>query len=169
MQWICVLPQRYGLSDQALKVARYDSIAMRSFTGVELAGQTVPGATTLPEFRHLQVENDLPREPFDKLAMLAISPFERRLQTRTTAEGALIDARVILPMQTTRTHGCLCHLTGPNSASLAPSVPNTSALTCSSWSRTLAAFSNSRLRACSCICFSSFLISRASCFSDMSW
>ncbi len=61
------------------------------------------------------------------------------------------------------------HAFGTNSASLAPSVPKTSALTCNNWSRALAAFSNSRLRACSCICFSSFLISRANCFSDMSW
>ena len=38
-----------------------------------------------------------------------------------------------------------------------------------SWSRTRAAFSNSRLRACSSICFSSRLISRATSFSDMSW
>ena len=47
-------------------------------------------------------------------------------------------------------------------------APNACAFSSASWSRTRAAFSNSRLRACSSICFSSRLISLATSFSVMS-
>src|SRR5262249_53868391 len=47
----------------------------------------------------------------------------------------------------------------------ASSTPKTRLRSSASWSRALAAFSNSRFFAKSSICFSSALISRASCFS----
>src|SRR5690606_26002252 len=49
----------------------------------------------------------------------------------------------------------------------ASATPNTRFFSSASWSRALAACSNSRFLACCSMRFSSALISRASCFSDM--
>lgn len=45
--------QWYGLSDEALEDALYDSMAMRTFAGGDLAVEAVPDATTLLKFRRL--------------------------------------------------------------------------------------------------------------------
>ena len=47
------LQQWYGLADEALEDALYDSHAMRNFLGINLASDPVPDATTLLKFRHL--------------------------------------------------------------------------------------------------------------------
>jgi IS5 family transposase len=46
---IYFLQQWYGLSDEGLEDALYDSIAMRAFAGIDLAVEDVPDATTLIE------------------------------------------------------------------------------------------------------------------------
>lgn len=56
---IYFLQQWYGLSDEALEDALYDSMAMRAFAGIDLAVEAVPDATTLLKFRHLLVEHEL--------------------------------------------------------------------------------------------------------------
>ncbi|ONQ00695.1 IS5 family transposase, partial [Burkholderia cenocepacia] len=48
---IYLLQQWYGLSDEGLEDALYDSIAMRAFAGIDLARENVPDATTLLKFR----------------------------------------------------------------------------------------------------------------------
>src|SRR5450755_4258215 len=56
---IYFLQQWYGLADEALEDALYDSQALRSFAGIDLSVEAVPDATTLLHFRHLLEENDL--------------------------------------------------------------------------------------------------------------
>ena len=55
------LQQWYALADEALEDALYDSQALRGFAGIDLAGEGVPDATTLLNFRHLLETHDLRR------------------------------------------------------------------------------------------------------------
>src|SRR3981081_2873648 len=50
---IYFLQQWYGLADEALEDALYDSHALQSFARIDLAAEGVPDATTLLNFRHL--------------------------------------------------------------------------------------------------------------------
>ena len=52
------MQQWYGLADEAVEEAIYDSQALRKFM-VDLSRQSVPDATTLMGFRHLLEANDL--------------------------------------------------------------------------------------------------------------
>src|SRR3954449_9820823 len=52
--------QWYGLADEAVEDAIYDSQALRDFMGIDLSWESVPDATTLMGFRHLLEANDLP-------------------------------------------------------------------------------------------------------------
>jgi transposase, IS5 family len=45
------LQQWYALADEALEEALYDSQAMRSFAGIDLAVEAVPDETTILNFR----------------------------------------------------------------------------------------------------------------------
>jgi len=53
------LQQWYGLADEALEDALYDSQALRGFARLELAAEGVPDATTLLKFRRLLETHDL--------------------------------------------------------------------------------------------------------------
>src|SRR5271154_3661686 len=53
------LQQWYGLADEALEDAIYDSQAMRGFARIDLTADGVPDATTLLKFRRLLETNDL--------------------------------------------------------------------------------------------------------------
>ncbi|ABO54206.1 IS5 family transposase [Burkholderia multivorans] len=86
---IYFLQQWYGLSDEGLEDALYDSIAMRAFAGIDLAVENVPDATTLLKFRRLLLEHDLTRRLFDEIG---ISLCERGLMMK---EGTLVDATII--------------------------------------------------------------------------
>jgi IS5 family transposase len=86
---IYYLQQWYGLSDEGLEDALYDSIAMRAFAGIDLAVENAPDATTLLKFRRLLVEHDLTRKLFDEIG---ISLCERGLMMK---EGTLVDATII--------------------------------------------------------------------------
>ena len=55
------LQQWYGLVDEALEDALYDSQALRDFVGIDLSRESVPDATALLKFRRLLLDNDLPR------------------------------------------------------------------------------------------------------------
>ena len=65
---IYFLQQWYGLSDEGLEDALYDSIALRAFAGIDLAVENVPDATTLLKFRRLLIEHELTRKLFDETA-----------------------------------------------------------------------------------------------------
>ena len=95
------LQQWYGLADEALEDALYDSQALRGFAGIDLAVMAVPDATTVLNFRHWLEEHDLTRVLFDEigamleergllmrqLSMPRSSP--RRLRQRTKTRPAI--------------------------------------------------------------------------------
>src|SRR5512147_3038288 len=53
------LQQWYGLADEALEDALYDSQALQRFARIDLSADGVPDATTLLNFRHLLETHDL--------------------------------------------------------------------------------------------------------------
>src|SRR5271163_4975613 len=61
------LQQWYGLADEALEDAIYDSQAMRLFVGIDLSVESVPDATTLLKFRHLLEANELTKQIFEEV------------------------------------------------------------------------------------------------------
>jgi transposase, IS5 family len=88
------LQQWYGLADEALEDALYDSQALRGFAGIDLSVATVPDATTVLNFRHWLEQHDLTRVLFDAVgAMLE----ERGLLMRqgTIPACARTDATII--------------------------------------------------------------------------
>ncbi|WP_217478564.1 IS5 family transposase, partial [Pararobbsia alpina] len=90
------LQQWYGLADEALEDALYDSQALRDFVGVDLSRESVPDATTLLKFRRLLQDNDLTRALFDEInAHLA----EQGLLMRA---GTIVDATIIAAPSSTK-------------------------------------------------------------------
>src|SRR5687767_535643 len=90
------LQQWYGLADEALEDALYDSQALRGFAGIDLSVTAVPDATTVLNFRHWLEEHDLTRALFDEVrAMLE----ERGLLMR---QGTIVDATIIAAPPSTK-------------------------------------------------------------------
>ena len=58
---IYFLQQWYGLADEALEDALYDSQALRGFAGIDLTVDAVPDATTVLHFRHWLERHELTR------------------------------------------------------------------------------------------------------------
>jgi len=65
---IYFLQQWYGLADEALADALYDSRALRGLAGIELNRDPVPDATTVLKFRHWLKRHELTRALFDEVA-----------------------------------------------------------------------------------------------------
>ena len=86
---IYFLQQWYGLADEALEDAIYDSQAMRTFAGIDLSVEAVPDATTLLNFRHLLEEHELTRRVFEEVRTLLE---EHKLLMK---EGTIVDATII--------------------------------------------------------------------------
>ena len=81
--------QWYGLGDEAVEDAFYDSQALRGFAGIELTREAIPDATTVLHFRHWLERHDLTKGLFDEVtAMLE----ERGLLMR---QGTIVDATII--------------------------------------------------------------------------
>jgi transposase, IS5 family len=90
------LQQWYGLADEALEDALYDSQALRGFAGIDLSVARVPEATTVLNFRHWLEQHDLTRVLFDEVgAMLE----ERGLLMR---QGTIVDATIIAAPPSTK-------------------------------------------------------------------
>ncbi|WP_137890330.1 IS5 family transposase [Ramlibacter sp. 2FC] len=90
------LQQWFGLADEALEDAIYDSQSMRQFVGIDLAREAVPDATTLLKFRRLLEEHGLTAKLFEGInAHLA----ERGLLLR---EGTMVDATIIAAPPSTK-------------------------------------------------------------------
>jgi transposase, IS5 family len=86
----------YGLADEALEDALYDSQALRGFAGIDLAVRSVPDATTVLNFRHWLERHDLTKVLFDEIgAMLE----ERGLLMR---QGTIVDATIIAAPSSTK-------------------------------------------------------------------
>lgn len=93
------LQQWYGLADEALEDALYDSQALRDFVGIDLSRESVPDATTLLKFRSLLQDNDLTRTLFEEInAHLG----EQGLLMRA---GTIVDATIIAAPSSTKNEG----------------------------------------------------------------
>jgi transposase, IS5 family len=93
---IYFLQQWYGLADEALEDALYDSQALRGFTGIDLAVDRVPDATTVLHFRHWLERHDLTKALFDDIAAMLE---ERGLLMR---QGTIVDATIIAAPPSTK-------------------------------------------------------------------
>ena len=83
------LQQWYGLADEAIEDALYDSQAMQGFARIDLGAEGVPDATTLLKFRRLLETHDLCKSLF---AAINADLTARGLLLR---EGTLVDATLI--------------------------------------------------------------------------
>ncbi|HDQ4125097.1 TPA: IS5 family transposase [Pseudomonas aeruginosa] len=91
-----VVQQCFGLSDEGVEDAVYDSQAIRAFVGIDLSREAAPDATTLLKFRRLLEQNGLTRKIFEAItAHLA----EKGLLMR---EGTIVDATLIAASPSTK-------------------------------------------------------------------
>jgi IS5 family transposase len=88
--------QWYGLADEALEDALYDSQALRGFAGIDLAVERVPDATTILIFRHWLERHELTKVLFDEIGALLE---ERGLLMR---QGTIVDATIIAAPSSTK-------------------------------------------------------------------
>ena len=92
------LQQWYGLAEEGMEDALYDSQALRGFAGIELSRDPVPDATTMLHFRHWLEQHNLTKVLFDEVgATLA----ERGLLMR---QGTIVDATIIAARPRPRTN-----------------------------------------------------------------
>ena len=91
-----VAQQCFGLSDEGIEDAIYDSAAIREFVGVDPNWGAAPDATTLAKFRHLPEAHDLTRRIFETInAHLAAQGLMMR-------EGTIVDATLIAAPPSTK-------------------------------------------------------------------
>ncbi len=88
--------QWYGLADEAVEDAVYDSHALRNFLGIDLGRTGVPDATTLMGFRHLLEAHDLTKAMLVEINAMLI---ERGL---LMTQGTLVDATLIAAPSSTK-------------------------------------------------------------------
>jgi IS5 family transposase len=93
---IYFLQQWYGLADEALEDAIYDSQAMRGFARIDLAADGVPDATTLLKFRRRLETHDLCKGLFTAINADLTA---RGLMMRA---GTLVDATLIAAPPSTK-------------------------------------------------------------------
>jgi IS5 family transposase len=91
-----IAQQCFGLSDEGIEDALYDSQAIRRFVGIDLNRESAPDATTLLRFRRLLEQHDLTRSIFT--AINAHSS-EKGLALK---EGTIIDATIIAAPSSTK-------------------------------------------------------------------
>ncbi len=86
----------FGLSDEGIEDAIYDSFAIRRFVGVDLGRDPVPDATTLLKFRRLLEANGLTERIFQTIRQHLAS---KGLIMR---EGTIVDASLIAAPPSTK-------------------------------------------------------------------
>lgn len=86
---ICFLQQWYGLADEALEAARYDSPALQGFARLDLCAAGVPDATTLLKFRRLLETHDLCQ------GLFSASNVDRAARGLLLRAGTLVDATLL--------------------------------------------------------------------------
>ena len=79
----------FNLSDPAVEEALYDSVAMRSFVGIDLGVEGAPDETTVCKFRHL-----LERNKLGKTLLKAVNDHLRRSGIKIS-NGTIVDATII--------------------------------------------------------------------------
>ena len=91
-----VVQQCFGLSDEGIEDAIYDSQAIRGFVGIDLNRESAPDATTLLKFRRLLEKHDLTRQIFESInGHLAAQGLMMR-------EGTIVDATLIAAPPSTK-------------------------------------------------------------------
>lgn len=90
------LQQWFGLADEAIEEALYDSQSFRHFMRIDLAAQQVPDSTTLMGFRHLLEKHQLTQALLVEVNALLI---ERNL---LMSRGTLVDATLIAAPSSTK-------------------------------------------------------------------
>lgn len=88
--------QWYGLADEAVEDAVYDSQALRNFMGIDLSRESVPDATTLMGFRHRLEAHDLAQAMLVEVNAMLL---ERGL---LMSKGTLVDATLIAAPSSTK-------------------------------------------------------------------
>jgi len=91
-----IAQQRFGLSNEAIEDAIYDSISIRNFVGVDLNIKQAPAATTLLRFRRLPKEHELTRRVFATINNLL------NMQGLLLREGTVVDATNISAPSSTK-------------------------------------------------------------------
>ena len=90
------LQQWYGLADEAMEDALYDSQALRGFAGIDLTVAAVPDATTIMNFRHWLESHELSQALFAEVSSMLE---ERGLLMR---QGTIVDATIIAAPPSTK-------------------------------------------------------------------
>lgn len=91
-----IAQQCFGLSDEGMEDALYDSQAIRRFVGIDLARESAPDATTLLKFRRLLEAHQLTRAIFEAInAQLA----DKGLFLK---QGSIVDASLIAAAPSTK-------------------------------------------------------------------
>jgi IS5 family transposase len=91
-----VAQQCFGLSDEGIEDAIYDSQAIRAFVGIDLSRESAPDATTLLDFRHLLERHQLTESIFNAITHHLAA---RGLMLR---EGTIVDATPIAAPPSTK-------------------------------------------------------------------
>jgi len=86
----------FDLSDPAVEEALYDSLAMRSFVGIDLGREAVPDETTVMRFRHLLERHKLGERIFEQVGRVLV---ERGLRL---SRGTIVDATIIAAPSSTK-------------------------------------------------------------------
>ena len=86
----------FDLSDPAVEEALYDSLAMRSFVGIDLGREPVPDETTVMRFRHLLEKHALGAKIFEEVGRVLL---ERGLKL---SRGTIVDATIIAAPSSTK-------------------------------------------------------------------
>jgi len=91
-----IAQQCFGLSDEGIEDAIYDSQAIRAFVGIDLARESAPDATTLLKFRRLLEEHQLTARIFAAINTLLA------LKGLILKEGTVVDATIIAAPSSTK-------------------------------------------------------------------
>ena len=91
-----IAQQCFGLSDEGIEDALYDSQAIRRFVGIDLGRERAPDATTLVKFRHLLETNKLTERIFEAIKTHLA---DKGLLLR---EGTIVDATLIAAPPSTK-------------------------------------------------------------------
>ena len=86
----------FDLSDPAVEEALYDSLAMRSFVGIDLGREPVPDESTVMRFRHLLEREKLGERIFAEVGRLLL---QRGLRL---SKGTIVDATIIAAPSSTK-------------------------------------------------------------------
>jgi IS5 family transposase len=93
---IYFLQQWFNLSDPAVEEALYDSLAMRSFVGIDLGREPVPDETTACKFRHLLEQHEIGRQLFEQVHV------HLEAQGIKVSKGTIVDATIISAPSSTK-------------------------------------------------------------------